>query len=52
METLSTAELLEQIVNALNEADGKYIERIANQILDVKVKYVGDSSFEISSEKM
>jgi hypothetical protein len=49
-ETLSTAEVIQQITEILPEADGDFIEHIANQVLGRKVKYLEDDLFEYADE--
>ena len=44
-EILSTEDVIQQISEILPEADGDFIEHIANQVLGRKVKYVEDSIF-------
>jgi len=46
-ETKTANEIIIEISEVLAEADGKTIERIANQILTKKVKYIEDSIFEV-----
>jgi len=43
--TISTDELIDQITKALQQKDGISLEDIANQILDNKVDYQGDSQY-------
>ncbi len=43
-------QIINMIAEALAEADGKLIEQIANQVLNEKVKYIGDSMFNIGQE--
>ena len=38
-------EIINMIAEVLAEADGDFIETIANQVLTYKVKYVEDSEF-------
>lgn len=45
MKILSIEEVISQITEALAELDGVAIEDIANDILDKKVDYQGDSIF-------
>jgi len=45
-EILSADEVIQQIAEILPEADGDFIEHIANQVLGRKVKYIEDSVFE------
>jgi len=47
METKSTDQIIQMIAEVLAESDERYIEQIANNILTEKVKYVGDSFFEV-----
>ncbi len=42
---LTADEVIEQIAEILKEADGDFIEHIANQVLGNKVKYKEDSVF-------
>lgn len=43
---LSTKDLIDNIAEVLNGADGEYVAQIYNQICSDKVKYQGDSLFE------
>jgi len=43
----SAQEIIQDIVDVLNEADGEFIERIANQVLINKVTYKEDSIFHV-----
>ena len=43
---LSADEVINEIADILKEADGDFIEHVANQVLGRKVKYVEDSLFE------
>jgi hypothetical protein len=45
-DTLSADQVITQIGETLAEADGEFIEDIANRVLTNNVKYVGDSMFE------
>jgi hypothetical protein len=45
-ETLTADDVINEIAEVLREADGDFIELIANSVLTNKVKYVGDSFFE------
>lgn len=40
-------QIISEISEVLGQWDGKDLEQIANQILSEKVKYIGDSNFEI-----
>jgi len=42
----SADEVIKEISEVLAEADGEFIESIANAVLSKKVKYIGDSMFE------
>ena len=44
----SADEVIKEISECLAEADGEFIEQIANMVLSNSVKYVGDSMFETS----
>ncbi len=46
----SADDIIERIAHVLSEADGEFIENIANQVLTRNVKYQGDSLFRISNE--
>lgn len=46
-ETKTADEVINEIAEVLRECDGKDLERIANQILTKKVKYIEDSIFEV-----
>lgn len=46
MGTITCDEAIQQISEVLKEADGDFIEHIANQVLGRKVKYIGLSRFE------
>ncbi|WP_156820683.1 hypothetical protein [Thioalkalivibrio thiocyanodenitrificans] len=43
---LTAEEVIGQIAEVLPQADGDFIEHIANQVLGRKVRYVEDSVFE------
>lgn len=45
--TKTANEVINEIAEVLREWDGKDLERIANQILTKKVKYIEDSIFEV-----
>ena len=45
MEVLSADDVIKQTAEILAEADGDFIEHIANQVLGRKVKYIEDSLF-------
>jgi hypothetical protein len=45
-QTLTADDVINEIAEVLREADGDFIELIANSVLTNKVKYVGDSFFE------
>ena len=45
--TLSADDVIKQIAEILSEADGDFIEHIANQVLGHKVVYLEDSIFEM-----
>jgi hypothetical protein len=47
MEIKSTDEVIQLIAEVLAEADGKFIEQIANQVLTNKVEYIEDSQFAV-----
>ena len=40
-------DIIHVIAEVLAESDGKFIEEIANKVLSHKVRYLGDSIFEI-----
>jgi len=42
---LSADEVINEISDILKEADGDFIEHIANQVLGNKVKYLEDAKF-------
>lgn len=42
----SLDELIQEIAETLAEADGRFIVKIANQVLTKKYKYIGDSMAE------
>lgn len=44
-EVLSADDVINKIVATLAEADGQFIEKIANQVLSNEVEYVVDSTF-------
>lgn len=47
--TLKSADdVIKEISECLAEADGEFIETIANMVLSHNVKYTGDSMFETS----
>lgn len=46
-ELLSADEVIQQIAEVLPQADGEFIQHIANQVLGRKVRYIKDSVFEI-----
>ena len=48
METKTADEIILMIGEVLAQSDERYIEQIANMILTEKVKYVGDSLFEVT----
>jgi len=39
------AEVIQEVADTLAQADGEFIEEIANRVLTRKVKYEGDSMF-------
>lgn len=41
-------EVIEMIAEVLNEADGQFIEDIANKIVSARVEYIEDSLFEVT----
>lgn len=43
-------EVINMIADTLAEADGAFIEQIANQLLSAKVVYIEDSLFEVQWE--
>lgn len=43
-------EVIDLIAETLRQADGKFIERIANQVLTNEVEYVGDSYFKVDGD--
>lgn len=45
--SISADEVINRIAETLREADGKWIEKIANQVLTEEVKYTEDSMFKI-----
>lgn len=45
-ELMNCDDVIQQIANALAEADGDFIERIANSVLIREVRYLGDGMFE------
>ena len=47
MEIKSADQVIQMIAEVLTEADGEFIEQIANQVLTNKVEYVEDSQFVI-----
>ena len=47
METKTADEVIQMIAEVLAEADGKFIEEIANAVLTQNVKYEEDSSFSV-----
>lgn len=49
-ELLSADEVIKQISECLTEADGDFLEHIANSVLGRKVRYVEDSIFEYKDE--
>ncbi len=44
-------EVINDIAEVLRQADGKFIEEIANKVLTNKVKYLTDSVFEEKPEQ-
>lgn len=44
-------EVIDLIAETLREADGKFIERIANQVLTNEVEYIGDSFFKVDGDE-
>ncbi len=42
---MTASEVIRQVTDILAEADGEFIEHIANEVLGRKVKYEGDSLF-------
>ena len=48
---LSTDEVIQQISEILPQADGDFIEHIANLVLGRKVKYLEDDLFEYVTER-
>jgi hypothetical protein len=48
MRQLKTAdEVIQDIAEALGQADGEFIEDIANRVISGRVEYVEDSLFEV-----
>jgi hypothetical protein len=47
MEIKSADQVIQLIAEVLAEADGKFIEQIANQVLTNKVEYIEDSQFAV-----
>jgi len=45
MEYKTADEVIQMITETLSQADGKFIEEIANKVLTEKVKYENDSYF-------
>lgn len=43
---MTTDDIINQISEILAEADGEFVEKIANQVLSHRVRYLGDSMFE------
>ena len=43
----SADEVIQDIAEALAEADGEFIQEIANQVISGRVEYVEDSLFEV-----
>ena len=51
-EVLSQEEIIEKITKALKEmADPEYLQWLANEVLDLEVKYIGDFMFTIGAEQ-
>lgn len=50
MEKMDAENVIDQIAEILAEADGDFIEHIANQVLGRKVVYVEDSFFAFADE--
>jgi len=48
---LSTHDVIEQIGEILAEADGDFIEHIANEVLGRKVRYIEDDLFAYTTDK-
>lgn len=46
-ETKTADQIISDISEVLGQWDGKELERIANQILTKKIKYIEDSIFEV-----
>lgn len=46
MATKTHDEVIAEIAEVLAEADGEFLEGIANQVLSSPVRYIGDSLFE------
>jgi hypothetical protein len=45
MRPMTADEIISQVADILREADGDFIEHIANEVLGRKVKYTEDSLF-------
>ena len=45
--TRTAEEIVDDIASHLRECDGEFIAEIANKVLDMKVKYIEDSFFEV-----
>lgn len=50
-DVLDADDVIAQIACALTEAEGDFIENIANQVLDRKVVYIADSLFRYTEDK-
>jgi hypothetical protein len=50
MKTKTIDEVIKEIAEVLAEADGEFIENIANQVLSNHVAYIGDSEFRIDEK--
>jgi len=48
---MTADEVIDQISEILREADGDFIEHIANEVLGRKVEYDGDSLFSFKDEE-
>lgn len=46
-EQKSVNDIISEIALVLEESEGDFIEHIANQVLEGKLKYIGDDMFEV-----
>jgi hypothetical protein len=48
---IDSSNLIDEIKDGINEWDGEDLANLANQVRTEKVKYIGDSMFEVMNEE-